>query len=76
MNMFFVVNKQKQELVTLHVGGVDLDMIIEYGATVHIVDRETWEKLKQSTIQYKSKLCTKSLYACGSEKPLCVLIRT
>ncbi|XP_038060004.1 uncharacterized protein K02A2.6-like [Patiria miniata] len=47
-----------------------LDMIVDSGATVNIVDHETWEMLKANRIRCKSEKTTKRLYAYGSEYPL------
>lgn len=39
------------ERVTFNVGGVDLPMLIDSGASCNIVDEDTWEMLKEKKIK-------------------------
>ena len=57
--------------VDVQVGGVKIpNMLIDSGATVNIVDRETWENLKKMHISCKSKKYTGKVFAYGSSMPL------
>ena len=62
--------EEKKVLVTM--GGIDLRMIIDSGATVNLVDRKLWEEMKLKKIVCDSSKQKKSLFAYGSEKPLTV----
>lgn len=48
---------------TFTVGGVNLDMLLDLGATSNIIDEETWEKLKSKRIACRSYKSDKKLYA-------------
>ena len=48
----------------------EIDMIVDSGATVNIVDHETWERLEVNRIRCKSEKTNKRLYAYGSVHPL------
>ena len=56
--------------ILVEVGGVNLDMLIDSGASCNIIDRETWERLKSMKIKCKSNTQTKKIYAYGSTQPL------
>ena len=58
-------------VVDLCVGGVQLkNVLINSGATCNIVDRATWESLKQKGVKCKSQKCEKKLFAYGQTKPI------
>lgn len=58
-------------VVDLSVGGVQLKNALIYsGATCNIVDRATWESLKQKGVKCKSRKCEKKLFAYGQTKPI------
>ena len=58
-------------VVDLCVGGVQLkNVLIDSGATCNIVDRATWESLKQKGVKCKSRKCEKTLFAYGTTKPI------
>ena len=61
--------------VELQIGGISTVFVIDSGATVNILSRDTWEKLKQSKVKVKTqnKKASKKLYAYGSKKPLTLL---
>ena len=56
--------------ILVEVGGVNLDMLIDSGASCNIIDRDTWERLKSMEIKCKSSTQTKKIYAYGSTQPL------
>lgn len=63
-----------------HVGSVDvgkqklpIDVIVDSGATVNLIDAKLWESLKKQKITCKSEITTKKLYAYGADKPLDLL---
>ena len=45
------------------------NVLIDSGATCNIVDRVTWESLKQKGLKCKSRKCEKKLFAYGQTKP-------
>ena len=46
------------------------NVLIDSGATCNIVDRATWESLKQKGVKCKSRKCEKTLFAYGPTKPI------
>ena len=46
------------------------NVLIDSGATCNIVDRATWESLKQKGVKCKSRKCEKKLFAYGPTKPI------
>lgn len=69
---FGIIQKLEDEKVLINIGGVDIRVIIDSGATVNVVDRKLWEELKREKINCDSSVKTKNLYAHGSDKPLTV----
>lgn len=69
---FRVTNEVQSNLLKLSMGGVELEMLVDSGATNNIVDEETWETLKAKKIKGKSEAAPvcKKLYAYASYKPL------
>ncbi|XP_014678291.1 PREDICTED: uncharacterized protein LOC106818084 [Priapulus caudatus] len=68
----FTVSGCKSSMLTTCVGGADLAMLVDSGATSNIVDEETWEELKSRKIKCKSVASTtvRKLFPYGSDKPL------
>ncbi|CAG2236573.1 unnamed protein product [Mytilus edulis] len=62
-------NQGKVSKFTVNVGGIDVPVVIDSGATVNIIDRTLWEHLKKNKIKCESKTSSKNLYAYGSNKP-------
>lgn len=58
-------------LVTL--GGVELPVIVDSGATCNVIDEATWKSLKKKKIKCKSAQSNKRLYAYGTEVALEVI---
>ena len=56
--------------IDVKVGGINLPMIIDSGASCNILGREQWETLRANNIQCVSSKETKTLYAYGSTEPL------
>lgn len=52
---------------------VPLEMLIDTGASSNIIDKETWENLKESKISCKSWVSNEKLYPYGSAAPLSVI---
>ena len=69
---FRVTNEVHSNLLKLSICGVELDMLVDSGATNYIVDEETWEDLKAKKIKCKSEAAPidRKLYAYASSKPL------
>ena len=64
-------------MLKLSVGGVELEMLVDSGATNNIVDEETWEQLKAKRIKCQSEAAPvdRKLYAYASNKHLPVKSR-
>jgi hypothetical protein len=58
--------------VKVHVGGVPLHMLVDSGASVNVIDKETWTGLKSQDVICISSTAKpdKSLYAYGCTEPL------
>ena len=72
----FAVNdgNKTSGIVHLQVGGVELkDVLIDSGASCNIVDKTTWESLKQKGVTCTSQKCSKKLLAYGQTEPIEVL---
>ena len=71
---FTVIDRyHKSNMLTVCVGGVDLKMLVDSGATSNIVDKGTWEKLKSEGIKCESHANSggsKKLYTYSAETPL------
>jgi hypothetical protein len=51
--------------VTVSVGRVQLEMVIDSGASTNVIDKHLWEDLKKKHIKCTSRKTTKKLYAYG-----------
>lgn len=56
-----------EDAVTVEVGGVSLKFMIDSGASVNVIDRNTWEYCKGKKIRCKSSGSDKQLYPYGAE---------
>ena len=70
----FHVSGDNASTVSVSIGGVNLDMLVDSGATSNIIGEETWEKLKAQGIKCASSAAPsgKKLYAHASDKPLSI----
>ena len=70
----FHVSGDNASTVSVSIGGVNLDMLVDSGATSNIIGEETWEKLKAQGIKCTSSAAPsgKKLYAYASDKPLSI----
>lgn len=59
--------------ITVNIGGIPVEMIIDSGASCNIIDQSMWEMLKAKHIQCVSTKCKTNLYAYGSNKSLPVI---
>lgn len=67
---FCVNNVHAHDTVNVQVDKQDIEMIVDSGTTVNMIDTETWEKLKANRIKCKSEKTSQKLYAYGSKEPL------
>ena len=58
------------EKMSIYLDGHCVDVIIDSGATVNIIDKSMWESLKAKHIKCKSERSNKKLYTYSSDKPL------
>ena len=68
----FTVGDATTGRVTVSIGGIPLTMLIDTGATVNVIDKNTWTQLKQSKIKCISSKAgpTKPLFVYGCSEPL------
>ena len=70
----FTLTHQGGAKLRFSVGGIDLDMLVDSGASVNIVDEETWKYLKEQRIKCSSSVKKpKRLFAYASKQPLDIL---
>ncbi|XP_041926472.1 uncharacterized protein K02A2.6-like isoform X1 [Alosa sapidissima] len=70
---FLVTDNSMQNRLKVCLGGVNLKMLIDSGATCNIVDENTWGKLKNEHIKCHSYLSAdRKLYAYSPNQPLTV----
>ncbi|KAK3097548.1 hypothetical protein FSP39_010680 [Pinctada imbricata] len=59
--------------ITVKVGGVNIKMLIDSGASCNIIDKQMWTNLKDKKIKCKSEKTVRKIYAYGNPKPLPIL---
>ncbi|XP_060076193.1 uncharacterized protein K02A2.6-like [Ylistrum balloti] len=69
----FSVQHTDADRLSFMVGGHKVDMVVDSGATVNIIDKPTWEDLKKRKIVCRSEKTDKRLYSYGADKPLSLL---
>ncbi|CAB4039297.1 Hypothetical predicted protein, partial [Paramuricea clavata] len=76
-NYAFVVKPAREKtggVVELVIGGVELNNVLfDSGASCNIMDRATWENLKQKGVKCESQKSEKKLFACGQTDSIEVL---
>lgn len=70
---FSVTEFSKQPSITVQLGGVSAEMIIDSGASCNVIDKSTWEILKNKRIQCQSQRSSKRLFSYGSQTPMNVI---
>ena len=67
----FALNARNQiERQKIFIGEVEVEMLIDSGATCYILDRQLWEFLKKNSIKCKCYFTEKKIYAYRSKEPL------
>ena len=56
--------------IFVQIGGVQVTMIIDSGASCNVLDRNLWEYLKANKVRCASSRATKKLYSYGNKQPL------
>lgn len=64
---------QSEDLFRVKVGGVNLKVMIDSGASCNVVDENTWSFLKKQKILCSTSSTSKMLYPYGNKEPLSVL---
>ena len=68
--VFGVTDNHKAEKVSVMIGGVNVPMIIDSGASVNVIGRDVWEAMKQNGVKCTMMKADKKIYAYGSNTPL------
>ena len=55
--------------ISVKIGGVQVTMIIDSGASCNVLDRSLWEYLKANKVRCASSKATKKLYSYGNKQP-------
>jgi len=73
--VFGVDGNKKLKCVNLNIGGVLLQMIVDTGSTVNIIDGDTWDNLKCKRVKCitQRKGCDRELFTYAAHKPLEIL---
>ena len=66
----FIIRSTEPERIGVTVGGCQFNMIVDSGASVNIVDKQTWEWLKKNRIICTSSQTERKLYTYASQAPL------
>ncbi|XP_046407907.1 uncharacterized protein LOC124172511 [Ischnura elegans] len=66
-------SKVNHDLLKVKIGSVPSDVLIDSGATVNVIDKEEWERLKSEKVKCISYLTNQRLYVYGSDKPVTVV---
>jgi hypothetical protein len=70
----FIVNEALDTgKMTVSVGGIQLEMVIDSGTSTNVIDKHLWEDLKKKHIKCTSKKTIKKLYSYGSTTSLMVI---
>lgn len=56
--------------IPVSVGGVKVEMIVDSGSDMNIIDNDLWRQLKNQKMKYCSSKCEKKLYAYTADTPL------
>ena len=56
--------------ISVKLGGVQVTMIINFGASCNVLDHNLRKHLKANKVRCASSKATKKLYSCGSKQPL------
>ncbi|KAK3800038.1 hypothetical protein RRG08_029760 [Elysia crispata] len=68
--VFGVTDNHKAEKVSVMIGGVNVPMIIDSGASVNVIGRDVWEDMKQNGVKCTMMKADKKIYAYGSNTQL------
>lgn len=68
--VFSLLNDTKLERTLVDVGGVELHCLVDSGSTVNVIDKATWELMKEQKVKCKPEKIEKHLYAYGQKTPL------
>ena len=69
----FSVSPEKGKKIECDVGGVQLSLLVDSGASVNVIDTSTWNALKQQGIECDSFKCDEQIFSYGHEKGLPVI---
>lgn len=67
------VTDGNQSTIRVNLGNVDIDMIIDSGASCNVIDQATWEWLKSRKIKCTSMRTQRQLFSYGSQEPMKVI---
>ena len=70
--VFVISDYEQSNKLNVCVGGVELEVLVDSGATSNIIDEATWETLKTKKVKCKSQTAapSKKLYSYASKQPL------
>ena len=71
--VFAVAGEAQGGKLTVNIGGIPVEMIIDSGASANVISQALWEQLKKQHIKCVSRRSTKRLYTYGAVTPLEVI---
>ena len=71
--VFAVAGHAQGGKLTVNIGGIPVEMIIDSGASANVISQALWEQLKKQHIKCVSRRSTKKLYVYGAVTPLEVI---
>ena len=71
--LFTLSNERNSADHIVKIGGVPVRMCIDSGATCNIIEKTTYEQLKEKKIKAKTELVNRKIFAYGSTEPLKLL---
>lgn len=67
---FCVSSKLKKGMMPVVIGGVNMEVLVDSGASCNIMGKDQWQSLKSEGVKCKTEKCQKQLYTYGSKQPL------
>jgi hypothetical protein len=66
--------RSAEDLVEVSIGSVPVKVLINSDATVNVIDKKEWDRLKKAKVKCVSYLTNQKLYVYRSKEPLSVLV--
>jgi len=71
--LFSMTENSTLSSVSVDVDGVPIDFVVDSGASCNVVDRTTWDYLKENNSRFQLSAGHTNIYSYGSSKPIALL---